>query len=140
MHFGATSQDINDTVTALQLQECKATLLGATRDVRRELTRLADKYAALASIGRTHGQHAIPITMGFKVRAGGGLLGCRRCGNDRGDGRAACCRCNVAGAYGSCLACWGAAACNASAAARPDPGHPVPLLQGPPVFGPTAHL
>lgn len=66
VHFGATSQDINDTVSALQLQECKVTLLGAMRDVRAELTRLAERYGALPAIGRTHGQHAIPITMGFK--------------------------------------------------------------------------
>lgn len=66
MHYGATSQDINDTVTALQLQECKAVLLAATADVRRELSRLADAYKTTATIGRTHGQHAIPITMGFK--------------------------------------------------------------------------
>ncbi len=66
VHYGATSQDINDTVTALQLQECKAVLLSATADVRRELTRLAGRYRDTATIGRTHGQHAIPITMGFK--------------------------------------------------------------------------
>lgn len=41
-------------------------LLEATRSVRRELTRLSEAHKALACIGRTHGQHAIPITMGFK--------------------------------------------------------------------------
>lgn len=98
VHFGATSQDINDTVLALQMTECKAravtrtrtlfpdnqtliarvqrapraarppqaTLLEATRSVRRELTRLAAAHRDVVSIGRTHGQHAIPITMGFK--------------------------------------------------------------------------
>jgi adenylosuccinate lyase len=66
VHYGATSQDVNDTVTALQLRECRDVLLGATRDVRRELARLADTHAAVPTIGRTHGQHAIPITLGFK--------------------------------------------------------------------------
>lgn len=41
-------------------------LLEATRGVRRELTRLSEAHKNMACIGRTHGQHAIPITMGFK--------------------------------------------------------------------------
>jgi adenylosuccinate lyase len=66
VHFGATSQDVNDTVLALQMSECRDALLKTTRAVRAELTRLAGKYRDTTSIGRTHGQHAIPITMGFK--------------------------------------------------------------------------
>jgi adenylosuccinate lyase len=66
VHYGATSQDVNDTVLALQMGECRAQLLTTTRGVRRELTRLSNTYKDLTSIGRTHGQHAIPITMGFK--------------------------------------------------------------------------
>lgn len=66
VHYGATSQDINDTVLALQMLECKGLLLQATQNIRQELTRLANKYRDTTSIGRTHGQHAIPITMGFK--------------------------------------------------------------------------
>jgi hypothetical protein len=66
IHYGATSQDVNDTVTALQLQACKDALLVATGEVRAQLTRLSERYRELPTIGRTHGQHAIPITMGFK--------------------------------------------------------------------------
>ena len=66
VHYGATSQDVNDTVTALQLRECRDVLLGATRAVRAQLARLAGAHAARPTIGRTHGQHAIPITLGFK--------------------------------------------------------------------------
>jgi len=66
VHYGATSQDVNDTVTALQLKECKVELLRALDFVRAQLTRLAETYKDTATIGRTHGQHAIPITMGFK--------------------------------------------------------------------------
>jgi adenylosuccinate lyase len=44
----------------------QATLLTATRAIRQELTRLSLRYRDVACIGRTHGQHAIPITMGFK--------------------------------------------------------------------------
>ena len=35
VHFGATSQDVNDTVLALQMGECRAALLAASRAVRR---------------------------------------------------------------------------------------------------------
>jgi adenylosuccinate lyase len=66
VHYGATSQDVNDTVTALQLAECKAVLLEAVGAVRGHLTRLAETHRDTVTIGRTHGQHAIPITMGFK--------------------------------------------------------------------------
>ena len=41
VHYGATSQDVNDSVTALQLAECTQMLLASTRAVRVELTRLA---------------------------------------------------------------------------------------------------
>jgi len=66
VHFGATSQDVNDTVLALQVGECRAALLGAVRALRAQLTRLATAHRDTVTIGRTHGQHAIPITMGFK--------------------------------------------------------------------------
>lgn len=46
--------------------ELQAVLLDSLRALRRELTRLAGRYRTTACIGRTHGQHAIPITMGFK--------------------------------------------------------------------------
>ncbi len=66
VHYGATSQDINDTVLGLQLKEAKKILLQSITEVRKALTKLALRYRDLPAIGRTHGQHAIPITMGFK--------------------------------------------------------------------------
>ena len=66
VHYGATSQDINDTVTALQIQHAQQLLLAATDAVKAQLGSLAERYKLLTAIGRTHGQHAIPITMGFK--------------------------------------------------------------------------
>ena len=66
VHFGATSQDINDTVTALQLNAARTVLLDATSACRAQLTLLSRRHRDLVSIARTHGQHAIPITMGFK--------------------------------------------------------------------------
>lgn len=66
VHLGATSQDINDTVQALQCREAQQMLLAAIDAVRAQLTRLSERHAKLTCIARTHGQHAIPITMGFK--------------------------------------------------------------------------
>src|SRR5690349_19583470 len=67
VHWGATTQDIMDSATVLQLRRAHDILL-------RDLTRLIDAGAALAvryrdtpMAGRTHGQHALPITFGFKV-------------------------------------------------------------------------
>lgn len=66
IHLGATSSDIQDTVTALQLKRAKITLLEHVDDVLLVLIQLAKNNRDLVSIGRTHGIHAIPITYGFK--------------------------------------------------------------------------
>lgn len=66
VHVGATSSDIKDTVLALQLKEAKKLLLERVNHLIYVLTDLAVKYRDLVCIGRTHGQHAVPITYGFK--------------------------------------------------------------------------
>lgn len=67
VHLGATSNDISDTATALQLRDAIAVLdedLGALTDV---LLRLASKHKRTVMLGRTHGQAAVPITFGLKI-------------------------------------------------------------------------
>ncbi len=66
IHLGATSSDIQDTVTALQLKRAKSTLLKHIDGVLLILIQFAKNYRELVCIGRTHGKHAIPITYGFK--------------------------------------------------------------------------
>ncbi|MFX0013897.1 MAG: adenylosuccinate lyase [Candidatus Hermodarchaeota archaeon] len=66
IHLGATSSDIQDTVTALQLKEAKIIILNHIDDLLLILISLAKKYRDLVCIGRTHGKHAIPTTYGFK--------------------------------------------------------------------------
>ncbi|MHA2245932.1 MAG: adenylosuccinate lyase [Candidatus Hodarchaeales archaeon] len=66
IHLGATSSDIQDTVTALQLKRAKSTLLKHIDDVLLILIQFIKNYRDLVCIGRTHGKHAIPITYGFK--------------------------------------------------------------------------
>jgi len=67
VHLGATSNDILDTATALQLRD-------AIRILREDLDALVDTLAGLAKkhrntvmLGRTHGQAATPITFGLKM-------------------------------------------------------------------------
>jgi len=66
VHFGATSQDINDTATALQLKEAVQVLEKRLNAFERVLLEKAQRYKGTILIGRTHGQHALPITLGFK--------------------------------------------------------------------------
>ncbi len=67
VHLGATSNDIIDTTTALQLKEAWPHLERGVRAVRDELARLAAENKATLQIGRTHGQWALPTTFGLKM-------------------------------------------------------------------------
>ncbi len=65
-HFGLTSSDVLDTALALRLKESADLLLD---DLDELLAVLRDRaYAAkdLVMVGRTHGVHAEPITLGLK--------------------------------------------------------------------------
>jgi adenylosuccinate lyase len=66
VHLGATSQDINDTATALQLKDAVALLEKRLDGFEKVLLEKAERYKRVIMIGRTHGQHALPITLGFK--------------------------------------------------------------------------
>lgn len=67
VHWGATTQDIMDTGAVLQI---RAALLPIERDLRRAIRAAAEltrRHAPTAMAGRTHGQHAVPITFGLKA-------------------------------------------------------------------------
>jgi adenylosuccinate lyase len=66
VHLGATSYDIVDTANALQLKEAVELIEKRLLDFERTLMDKASKYKDTIMIGRTHGQHALPITLGFK--------------------------------------------------------------------------
>ncbi len=66
-HWGATTQDITDTATVLQMQEALDLLekdIGAISD---SLARLAEKYRDTPMAGRSNLQQAVPITFGYKM-------------------------------------------------------------------------
>lgn len=67
VHWGATSYDIVDTAWALIIKDALEIIEKKLRSLRDKLCDLALKYKTLIMVGRTHGQHAIPITFGFKL-------------------------------------------------------------------------
>jgi len=66
VHLTATSYDIVDTALALQIKAAMKILLDRGKELLKNCLNVTRKYKALIMIGRTHGQHAIPITLGFK--------------------------------------------------------------------------
>ncbi len=67
VHLGATSNDIVDTATALQMKAAMEIVLEDVDNLICTLARLAKRERDTLEIGRTHAQFAIPITFGFKI-------------------------------------------------------------------------
>ncbi len=65
-HLGATSYDIEDTATALQLKEAISHIIKSLKKLIIALIKVIDDKKNLVCIGRTHGQHAIPTTYGMR--------------------------------------------------------------------------
>ena len=66
VHLGATSYDIVDTANALQLKDASELIEKKLDNLEKILMEKALQYKKTLMIGRTHGQHALPITLGFK--------------------------------------------------------------------------
>ncbi|WP_046864906.1 3-carboxy-cis,cis-muconate cycloisomerase [Microvirga massiliensis] len=66
-HKGATTQDILDTALVLQLRDGFRLIEPDLAAVLQELQRLAEAHRRTPCVGRTYGQHAAPITFGFKA-------------------------------------------------------------------------
>jgi 3-carboxy-cis,cis-muconate cycloisomerase len=66
-HKGATTQDILDTALVLQMREGFMLLEADLAAVLDGLSALAVRHRATPCAGRTYGQHAAPVTFGFKV-------------------------------------------------------------------------
>ncbi len=67
LHYGATSNDIIDTAWALVLRDALGLLKKRLRAVIERLSGLAVEHRYTVMPGRTHGQHATPVTLGFKL-------------------------------------------------------------------------
>lgn len=66
VHYGATSNDILDTATGLQLGQTLDLLDTKLRKLLAVLLMRADENKTLVCIGRTHGQHGVPTTYGLR--------------------------------------------------------------------------
>jgi adenylosuccinate lyase len=67
VHYGLTSSDVVDTALCSTLAESADLLLEASGALVAVLVRRARELADLAMVGRTHGVHAEPTTMGAKL-------------------------------------------------------------------------
>jgi adenylosuccinate lyase len=66
-HYGVTSYDIEDPALSLLLCESLDLLLGDVEQLMASIRRRAREHKYTPMIGRTHGIHAEPITLGFKL-------------------------------------------------------------------------
>jgi len=69
VHWGATSKNIIDTATALQIRATYDVVLAELDALEGALARLAARHRDTVMAGRTHGQHALPVTFGWKCAA-----------------------------------------------------------------------
>ncbi len=68
VHFGATSYDIIATANALQMRDLiQQAIIPRLQKLLQTLISISDQYADTVQVGRTHGQHAVPITFGFAI-------------------------------------------------------------------------
>lgn len=67
IHWGATTQNIFDTASALQLKRTHGMIDSQLDQALALMADLARTHRATLQAGRTHGQHALPITFGLKV-------------------------------------------------------------------------
>ena len=66
-HWGATTQDITDTATVMQMREALVLIERHIDDIAGALAALARKYRDTPMAGRSNLQQAVPITFGYKM-------------------------------------------------------------------------
>jgi len=66
-HKGATTQDIIDTALVLRVRDALDLIACDLSAIIAGLSRMADRHRATACVGRSYGQHAAPISFGYKV-------------------------------------------------------------------------
>ena len=66
LHYGATTQDIQDTAQSLEIKICCQILLKLINETLKKLLYFTKIYKNEAIIGRTHGQQALLTTLGLK--------------------------------------------------------------------------
>src|SRR5262249_25651480 len=67
VHWGATTQNIMQTGDVLLLKRVHGVILDRVGRILVAMSDLAERSADMVIAARTHGQHAVPTTFGFKV-------------------------------------------------------------------------
>jgi adenylosuccinate lyase len=67
VHYGATTQDIQDTGQVLEMRDVVDRLEADLEGFVRVLAALADRCSEIVALGRTHARAALPMTFGLKV-------------------------------------------------------------------------
>ena len=67
VHWGATTQNITQTGDLLVLRQAHGVFLRQIGEILSAMASLAERGAEMPIAGRTHGQHAVPATFGYKV-------------------------------------------------------------------------
>ena len=66
VHFGATSNDVVDSSNSLLIKDSAEVIKDKIKTLTKILLKLAEENIDKVAVGRTHGQHALPITYGMK--------------------------------------------------------------------------
>jgi adenylosuccinate lyase len=68
VHMTATSQDIIDSANAARWKDVTLNVVvPALVELEKTLVKIAERESETVQVGRTHGQHAVPITFGFAI-------------------------------------------------------------------------
>ncbi len=66
-HWGATTQDITDTATVLQIRDALAIIEQDLATISQSMADIAKKHRDTPMIGRSNLQQAVPVTFGYKM-------------------------------------------------------------------------
>lgn len=79
IHFGLTSQDINNTAIPLSLREAVLeVILPAINEIHQLISNQAEEWKQVSMLARTHGQPASPTSLGKEMRVFAERLGIER--------------------------------------------------------------
>ncbi|MBD3175516.1 MAG: adenylosuccinate lyase [Armatimonadia bacterium] len=99
VHWTLTSFDVIDTAMAARFKRMtREVVIPYLLDLERELVAISEREADTLQMGRTHGQHAVPITFGFAMAEHVARLGERI---ELLDDAAGCMRGKISGAVGA---------------------------------------
>lgn len=74
LHYGATTQDIQDTALSMEMRDAWRLLLDHLLTLEGHALERAARYRDTVMVGRTHNQHGLPMTLGMKIASWAGEI------------------------------------------------------------------